>query len=339
MDTSSKEQPFSLEKLEILLIEDDQADAEYFLKILAGHKEQQIQAFWVKDVVEAQRRFAEKEFSLIVLNPLFQGRHGLDNLNWVKTYLPHIPIVILAPHKDRELTIQMVQEGAQDCLTKDDLNKQTFMIRLRYAFERSLLRRSVTTSQKSFFNLLADNYDGILVINEEHNVVYANPVALSLFERSENTLVGSPFGMPLTPSRTTILDLVRGDGKIVVAEMRTSKTYWDEKQATLVILHDITDRQLAEIERERLITELREALAQVKQLSGLLPICSNCKKIRNDEGYWDSVEKYVTARADVQFSHGICPDCLRALYPENADEILDAAAKRKQGTEPPDHNQ
>jgi len=83
------------------------------------------------------------------------------------------------------------------------------------------------------------------------------------------------------------------------------------------------------IERQKLILKLQEALEKIKVLSGMLPMCSNCRKIRNDQGYWDTVEQYVTAHADVQFSHSICPDCLRALYPDFADEILDAAKKRK----------
>ncbi|MFH1137070.1 MAG: AAA family ATPase [Pseudomonadota bacterium] len=68
--------------------------------------------------------------------------------------------------------------------------------------------------------------------------------------------------------------------------------------------------------------ELRGALANVKKLSGLLPICSNCKKIRDDQGYWLQVEQYVQQHSEAEFSHGICPDCLRELYPDVADQIL-----------------
>lgn len=70
----------------------------------------------------------------------------------------------------------------------------------------------------------------------------------------------------------------------------------------------------AERDRERLIVELREALASVKTLSGLLPICAGCKKIRDDDGYWTLVETYVEQHSDAAFSHGICPDCGKRLY-------------------------
>lgn len=71
-----------------------------------------------------------------------------------------------------------------------------------------------------------------------------------------------------------------------------------------------------------LIEELQTALSQVKKLSGMLPICSSCKKIRDDEGYWNQVEAYIAAHSDVRFSHGICPTCLQKHYPELANRIL-----------------
>jgi hypothetical protein len=65
----------------------------------------------------------------------------------------------------------------------------------------------------------------------------------------------------------------------------------------------------------KLIAELRTALGAVKQLTGLLPICANCKKVRDDFGYWNSVEHYISAHTDATFSHGVCPDCFPKLFP------------------------
>ena len=69
-------------------------------------------------------------------------------------------------------------------------------------------------------------------------------------------------------------------------------------------------------EKENLIQELQAALAEVKTLEGLIPICANCHLIRNDGGFWERVEKYIQDRTDARFSHSICPDCLVELYPE-----------------------
>ena len=85
---------------------------------------------------------------------------------------------------------------------------------------------------------------------------------------------------------------------------------------------DISERKSAEAEREELIRGLQEALAEVKELSGLLPICANCKKIRDDSGYWTQIEQYLHEHSGTRFSHGICPDCLKKFYPEYAEEVL-----------------
>lgn len=75
------------------------------------------------------------------------------------------------------------------------------------------------------------------------------------------------------------------------------------------------ERKQTAVERERLLADLRAALAEVKTLTGLIPICASCKKVRNDQGYWDQVESYIAARTQASFSHGICPDCAKKLYP------------------------
>jgi len=85
---------------------------------------------------------------------------------------------------------------------------------------------------------------------------------------------------------------------------------------------DISERKLAETERERLIAELTAALAQIKTLSGLLPICAHCKKIRDDSGYWRQIETYVEQHSLAEFSHGLCPDCAQKHYPSVFSERL-----------------
>ncbi|MEW6660040.1 MAG: response regulator [Thermodesulfobacteriota bacterium] len=74
------------------------------------------------------------------------------------------------------------------------------------------------------------------------------------------------------------------------------------------------------IERKQMVTELQEALSQVKILRGLLPICAKCKSIRNDQGFWQQIETYLKERSEAEFSHCICPACLKELYPEFSDE-------------------
>ena len=79
---------------------------------------------------------------------------------------------------------------------------------------------------------------------------------------------------------------------------------------------NITKRKLAEIELKNERDNLLKALKEIKTLSGLLPICSSCKKIRDDKGYWNQIEAYISEHSKAEFSHGICPDCSQKLYSE-----------------------
>ena len=79
---------------------------------------------------------------------------------------------------------------------------------------------------------------------------------------------------------------------------------------------EIKERKRAQIEKDNLIVELKDALSEVKTLSGLLPICASCKKIRDDHGYWNQIESYIRDHSKVEFSHSICPECAKKLYPE-----------------------
>lgn len=76
------------------------------------------------------------------------------------------------------------------------------------------------------------------------------------------------------------------------------------------------------LELRRLNKELEQALSEVKQLRGILPICSYCKKIRDDKGYWEQMESYITKHSEALFSHGICNECAKKLYPEYHDKTI-----------------
>jgi len=82
------------------------------------------------------------------------------------------------------------------------------------------------------------------------------------------------------------------------------------------ISRDITARKEAEAQREKLLRELRAAFEKINTLKGLLPICSSCKRIRDDKGSWSEVETYIQTRSGAHFSHGICPECAARLYPD-----------------------
>lgn len=87
--------------------------------------------------------------------------------------------------------------------------------------------------------------------------------------------------------------------------------------------HDVT------LERESLLAKLEEATRQIRQLEGMLPMCAQCKSIRNDQGYWQAVEAYLSKLSGTVISHSVCPNCIRKLYPEIADEALGLAGENQ----------
>lgn len=87
-----------------------------------------------------------------------------------------------------------------------------------------------------------------------------------------------------------------------------------------IVLQRLVDRKTTELNNAN--QELQKRLKEIKTLSGLLPICASCKKIRDDKGYWNQIEDYITTHSEAQFSHSVCPQCCKKLYPELYDEIM-----------------
>ncbi len=125
-----------------------------------------------------------------------------------------------------------------------------------------------------------------------------------------------------------------GSYKWVLDRGKTMSWTDEGKPLRVVGTHsDVTTRKEAELKNQRLLEELREALDNVQVLSGLLPICASCKKIRDDKGYWKQIESYIRDHSEAEFSHGICPDCAAELYPDYVAELYpDFVRKKKKDT-------
>lgn len=168
-------------------------------------------------------------------------------------------------------------------------------------------------------NRLVDTMpDGVLVLDNRQRVADANPAMQLLLGQPAKKLIGQPATLVLNhwpnlaeylATETDLRTKIQFKTAPQVFDVRVSPLRNPRGQLTgrLLMLHDIT-------EREQIITDLQAALVQVKTLRGLLPICANCKKIRDDSGYWHNVEAYVMEHSEADFSHGICPDCMQELY-------------------------
>ncbi len=109
---------------------------------------------------------------------------------------------------------------------------------------------------------------------------------------------------------------VAGERRIYDARVTEVRRRRQRAEGWIVMLHDVTTTQRLLEEKNRLIEELSKAAAEIHDLRGILPICMHCKKIRDDTGYWHAVESYISKRSEAQFTHSLCPDCLKKYYPE-----------------------
>lgn len=193
----------------------------------------------------------------------------------------------------------------------------------------------IALQSEALYRLLFENcMDGIMKTCPDGSILDANPAACAIFNRTREEIIAagreglidvSDLRLPalieqrrLTGKAHGELNGRRKDGSLFPVEF--SSVVFENLQGetrTCLIIRDISERKAAEAESERLIRELQDAVGRVNSLSGLLPICASCKKIRDEQGRWHHLELYIRKHSKAEFSHGICPDCQRRLYPEH----------------------
>jgi PAS domain S-box-containing protein len=149
-----------------------------------------------------------------------------------------------------------------------------------------------------------------------------NPVNRNGHAIAEEMLKTGTCGQPYTA------EVKHKDGRTVWLEINKQSYVVDGKVAGFIgVARDITRRINLEEGQKKLIAELQDALASIRTLRGMLPICSSCKKIRDDKGYWNQIEAYVSDHSEAEFSHSICPECIKKLYPELSANLPEAEKK------------
>lgn len=180
--------------------------------------------------------------------------------------------------------------------------------------------------------------EGVILTDPDGRLAYANPAAHELLGLPPGALVGRRFDDvvaldeteetpgPAAPRprgswSTNHVEVRRPDGgdRTLLCTGAPQTDHRGRLVGTVCVLRDVTEFRRAELEHERQIAELREAVAQVQALHGLLPICANCKKVRDDSGSWYTVETFVHEHSQAEFTHTLCPDCMASLYPEYAE--------------------
>jgi PAS domain S-box-containing protein len=206
-----------------------------------------------------------------------------------------------------------------------------FTQRMRRALARE---RAARMALGRLAAIIESSDDAIIGISLDGKIVSWNAGACKLYGYAEAGAVGQPITFLLAPERAPefapLLERVgqgeyirnlettrrRKDGALVEVSLSISPVRNSAGHIVGVstIARDIAERKRAERERERLVDELRKLLGQVKTLTGLLPICAYCKKIRDDQGSWNQVEHYIRERSSADFTHTVCPECAAHHY-------------------------
>ena len=285
---------------------------------------------------EAIDRARELKPDLILMDIFLPGElDGIATANIIRQELG-IPIVFATALGDDE-TISRARVSEPFGYIIKPYDKSDLRGAIEMALHKFNMDRKVKENERWLSTMMNNLIDAVLTTDAEGIVRSANPVAVSHIQcpmdrpLAQHVRVVDEAGNSLLASameeRQTLIGeyvLQPCESEPFPADVRFKPILAEDSETLLGFLltfSDITERRHAQEERESLISELREALDNVKTLSGLLPICARCKKIRDDGGYWKQVEEYLAATTEVEFTHGLCPDCANELYPEyNEDE-------------------
>ena len=176
---------------------------------------------------------------------------------------------------------------------------------------------------------------GLIITDLNGTVRFANPSFCRMFDYSHDLIMGKNAADLFSTKEirtfsdvVTIIDIGKDVTQEFIVENKEGRTFIVEVSASNVTSSsgelagrmasfiDITKKKEIEADREKLIDKLQEALKKIKTLRGIIPICASCKKIRDDKGYWNRLESYIKEHSEANFSHGICPDCVKKLYPQ-----------------------
>jgi PAS domain S-box-containing protein len=260
----------------------------------------------------------------------------------------HLPFIIVSGAIGEELAVELLRAGAHDFIVKGRLTRLIPAIQRELREVETRRERMLALEKLAYLAAIVDSAEeAITGQNMEGIITTWNAGATRLYGYSAAEAIGQPALLIVPPSlegeaAELMEKLRRGEGVEPVETMRQRKdgtpihvcvalsairSFQGRVIGASSIAYDITERKRIEAERNELIAHLNETLSKVKTLSGLLPICASCKNIRDDHGYWQKLEIFVREHSEAEFSHSICPDCMKELYPEFAAQMTEGGTR------------
>jgi len=321
----------AVQQATVLVVDDDPLGREGFAWLLRDA------GFQVEEAgtgQEALRLTAERQPQLLVLDVVLPDMEGYEVCRRLKADPATASTLVLLVSGLGVRTEQRVVglDGGADGYLAKPVDPGEFVAQVRALLR---VRRAEEAVARQAL-LLANVRDAIIVTDLEDVVRYWNEGATRLLGWEASEMVGRPLVERLPENErarvAAILQTIlagtdwqgewqdyRKDGSRLWVEARASRITDAAGRVGGVLgwTHDISDRKRAQAERESLIEQLQEAVAQVKTLRGLVPLCAWCKQIRTDRGYWRQLEEYLKEHLDVNFTHGICPECAAKLITDS----------------------
>jgi len=210
---------------------------------------------------------------------------------------------------------------------------------IRQISDENLIQNLSTAHTQDILSIVFDAINSILsglIITDIKGVIcFANPVFCTMFEYDQKEVIGK-YATELFMSKEvrkisdiiSLIDISKDDKEEFIVKKSDGSEFLVEISASnvtsaknkilgrVVSFIDITSKKKIETDRENLIVKLQNALDTIKTLKGIIPICSYCKKIRDDKGAWDEMEEYISSHTEAHFTHGICPECYERILQE-----------------------
>lgn len=265
MSALSSSSPFP-DRIAVLLVEDDSAIrliVQNELENEPGFAGEVTAVAYLREALDQLRR---RPFDVALVDLNLPDCAGVETFDQIAAAAPEVPTVVMTSSLDENLGPAILRRGAQDYISKGRMPFGALARIVQRAIERHVFlreldvkARALTDSEARVRAVCDASVDAIVVVDSEGMVRFTNPAAVTMFGRSETSLLGHPFGFPVAAGSTTELDIRRADGSSGVAEMRAVSLRWDGAQAQLATLRDITERKRAEDERLHMEARLRLA--------------------------------------------------------------------------------
>lgn len=291
---------------------------------------------------EAIQYMQNNKPDIVLMDIILQGdMNGIVAADKIQTCYK-VPVIYLTAHSNTDTLDRAKLTNPFGYLVKPIKIREAHII-IEMAIAKHESERKLKESEEWFSTTLASIGDAVITTDTKGFVTFLNPVSLGYLELRLQDAIGKHFSeiMQILDSQTNrevespvttvirekkvinFIDhiLVNNSGRRIpigdsVAPIKNGE---DGVLGVVFVFSDISEKKRIEEEHERLIREREEAISKVKILRGLIPICAACKKIRDDKGYWNQLEVYIGDHSEAEFTHGMCPDCIKEYYPQLSD--------------------